>query len=738
MSEKKADGLRQATGHKTMGRRIRSGCRRHSGEVHGINAKRIITMSFLLVAAFLAISVSTVRTMVSPLGLINAAPPAHAADVRSIRAGATTIWGHRPHMKQVGVQLTTIAETAPANSQQVEALLIDSLSGVTVRIENGRVVAIIGAIRHRGVLRIETPAGSFDLENPILTFDPTLTTARLVNGARVPADTPSLVLDDLSVQYRIVDNQVIISTDNVRLSAAWAHANGVVSAASLSIAGVLITLDAGQGMAKPAEAFEPSRTSDTSGSTGRGAIGPDIIVMKIPNILSYGSTMTCSESGHPCSIDESSGISDCRTCSVRGCACQTDADCKTCTVSGEPCFDDLECGGTETCDVVESCIPSGDSCNVPVSAFSIATRSCNIGDEDADWNASTNAHPVISQNMFRLKDGRFEQIGMAWVKHGFASINLDDSCGDCQLPQNPSSQFLYVGCSDPYSTSLNGEQANMGPRSQIDAHTGVFPFPYTRPCEDLDPVIARRLQVHDADLDTAQNDGALYFVEAQYVAADEAQAGNGDNTVSYRRIFVQSLMAAMSPTMLTQQQKAGIRAWADTDPDVIEVEIRVPGEGLLVLASKTTELGNGAWRYEYALQNVNSARSIQSFSLPLPDAAEITEMGFHDVDYHSGEPFDGTDWVAQVTPDAIAWATDTYAENANANALRWGTLYNFRFTTNAEPAMTTLTLGLFRPGSPQTFTVTVPGPALDLIDCNDNLIADSCDVDCQAEGCDPP
>ncbi|HIC23220.1 MAG TPA: hypothetical protein EYO84_07335, partial [Planctomycetes bacterium] len=49
-------------------------------------------------------------------------------------------------------------------------------------------------------------------------------------------------------------------------------------------------------------------------------------------------------------------------------------------------------------------------------AFSVGTTSCNIGTEELDWIASTNNHPVIGQNMFRLKDGTFEQIGMSWLK----------------------------------------------------------------------------------------------------------------------------------------------------------------------------------------------------------------------------------------------------------------------------------------------------------------------------------
>ncbi len=47
-----------------------------------------------------------------------------------------------------------------------------------------------------------------------------------------------------------------------------------------------------------------------------------------------------------------------------------------------------------------------------IAAYSIGTTSCNIGDMNLDWFAATSNHPVIGQNFYRYRDGRFEQIGM--------------------------------------------------------------------------------------------------------------------------------------------------------------------------------------------------------------------------------------------------------------------------------------------------------------------------------------
>ncbi len=151
----------------------------------------------------------------------------------------------------------------------------------------------------------------------------------------------------------------------------------------------------------------------------------------------------------------------------------------------------------------------------------------------------------------------------------------------------------------------------------------------------------------------------------------------------------------------------------NADSAVVETKAQIPGEGLFILAAKVTDLATGNWRYEYALQNVNSDRSGKSFSVPLPFGMSLSDIGFHDVDYHSGEPYSGTDWEPGIAEHAIAWSTEDYATNPNANALRWGTLYNFRFESNAPPGSTTATLALFKPGSPSSIAIKTVGPIID-------------------------
>ena len=112
--------------------------------------------------------------------------------------------------------------------------------------------------------------------------------------------------------------------------------------------------------------------------------------------------------------------------------------------------------------------------------------------------AASHAHPVIAQNLFRLTDGKFEQVGMSWLKHGYISLNTPDSdCGDCEFPTHGGDQ-LGVGCTDAYGSGLNGSRP-LGQRSEVNATTGVFPFPATE--VTFSTAVDQRLRVPVTDVE---------------------------------------------------------------------------------------------------------------------------------------------------------------------------------------------------------------------------------------------
>ncbi|MFQ5589967.1 MAG: EF-hand domain-containing protein [Phycisphaerae bacterium] len=377
-----------------------------------------------------------------------------------------------------------------------------------------------------------------------------------------------------------------------------------------------------------------------------------------------------------------------------------------------------------------------------ITGCAIGTTACNIGTARASWISYTNQHPVIVQNAYRLMDDRFEQIGLSWVKHGFYAV-AQSLCTACEDITDGSE--LGVGCSDPYSATLNGIQTNMSPRSTVNANTGYFPYPWDTPPPES--VIDRRLQIHNSDLDPELNPGARYFVQGHYVTPGDAAARTHNNNASYReasavRLPTGELTLSFSESADTQRGQPALRAWQDVDNSVHETDLQIPNEGLFILSSKAIALGDGVWRYEYALQNLNSDRSAMSFTVPLPDRPHVTRIGFHDVDYHSGEPYDSSDWAVSLSAGSIRWSTDGFETNENANALRWGTVYNFRFHVNAPPTLIPLTIGLFKPpehpDDPTAISGLAWGPALAMIDCNGNGVADACDLSCPAPGCPTP
>jgi len=168
----------------------------------------------------------------------------------------------------------------------------------------------------------------------------------------------------------------------------------------------------------------------------------------------------------------------------------------------------------------------------------------------------------------------------------------------------------------------------------------------------------------------------------------------------------------------TVQQKPAIYAWQDhglgvntPDPDVQIDAIDVPDDGRFLVGYKAWQVGEDLWHYEYAIHNLNSDRSGQAFEVPIPAGVEVTNVEFHGVRHHSGEPYSSANWTWETVPGGIRWFTRTYAETENANALRWGTMFNFRFEANAPPQQVEATLTLFKPGDVPSMAIATLGPA---------------------------
>lgn len=345
-----------------------------------------------------------------------------------------------------------------------------------------------------------------------------------------------------------------------------------------------------------------------------------------------------------------------------------------------------------------------------VRAYSVGSETCNIGDADVDWiNRGTPAH---AWNIYRLHDGRLTQVGMSFARR-FCCAIATSGCG--MTCNGNSGDVLGVGCRDVSGASFAGSQTALSPRSSIDAFAGIFlDFPAR-----TGDAIFRRLQAAETDLDPALNPGALYFLEGVYVGTDDAVAGNALNNAGHRR-FTVAPGFMIQPTGVIEPELPAISTWRANgmgvgvpDPRVQDVIVDVPGEGRFHVASKVTELAPMRFLYDYAVFNLNSDRAAGSFAVHVAPNVLIENAGFHAPAYHSDEVYDNTPWEFD-TPGGLRWSsTQTYGENPNANALRWGTMYNFWFESNRHPTLGSASLGLFKPHTPQSVSFNVQAPIAD-------------------------
>lgn len=352
-------------------------------------------------------------------------------------------------------------------------------------------------------------------------------------------------------------------------------------------------------------------------------------------------------------------------------------------------------------------------------AMALGSAACNPGTANVIWTNQNNSnqHPVISTSMYRLKDGIIEQMGYAWMKHGWAS-GTETWCDYC--PTTGVFPYLIPGCTDSYDVPQNGTQSILGPRSEINPTTGFFPYPPANPNNIVDST-TRRIRVPQASIDPALNPGARYFAELHYVAADDAAAGNAMNNASYRQI---SFATANSPPAFagqTQRTKPAILAWGDNEPGVTAVPVDTIEGGYQTrywIASKATQTSPGQWRYVYAVFNLNSNRAAAGLVLPKYPGVQVSGASIRIPPAHPGEIYSTTPWAATSDASTFGWmCTQTHAQNPDANALHWGIMYTMIINANTPPTSGPAKLKLFAPptfgdpSEPMELTVSIPVPS---------------------------
>jgi hypothetical protein len=366
-------------------------------------------------------------------------------------------------------------------------------------------------------------------------------------------------------------------------------------------------------------------------------------------------------------------------------------------------------------------------------AYAFDSYTCNIGTQNLRWGGSWQGSPALAMNLYRINDGRMVQIGLSWCKQACCAA-ASTGCGTCN---GTGGTMLGVGCRDVYGANYNGGQTRLAPRSQINAFTGAMTLAPTTTGD----AIYKRLQVDNKDVDPTIP-GSIFIGEGVYVANDDAPVGNHYNNATWKQMTVHPTSRDLTPVGAAHIGEPAIYAWralggpnGTEDASVNIFPVDIPGEGRVYLGAKVSELPNGEYLYTYALYNLNSDKSIRSFSFPFSNNANLKNVGQNLPKYHSGEPYLNVNWTLTRENRTLSFATpQTYEQQPNTSALRWGTMYTFWFVSDAAPRYDgTVTLGVFKPHTVPSVEVTgvaVPGPTCGTADFNrDSEVGTDADIE---------
>ncbi|MCB1560304.1 MAG: hypothetical protein KDI75_04305 [Xanthomonadales bacterium] len=345
-------------------------------------------------------------------------------------------------------------------------------------------------------------------------------------------------------------------------------------------------------------------------------------------------------------------------------------------------------------------------------------------------------HPYLIWNLYRLDaDGSIRQIGRSGAKHAFATAN--EYCND----YTHYGSILGPGCSDLYNVHSNECERFLGPRSEIIPKTGQWGRcgsiqdpdcnPATNPVTGFTCVAAPdspardkysyRLRARESAIDMGLHPGSRWMMEAWYVVRDDQ---NIHNTMGSREVFPaysntlsRWQMGLPGPFVLgsvldrwladAAANESTHRAVADT------------AEGEITVAVRISRLGDGRFRYDYAVMNFDFARAqtdtmteepnlritsshgLDGAAVELVSGASVEESLFDDGNSEAADDWaasaitGGWQWMAPATPDA---------------ELEWGQLRFFRLISSDWPGSGSMTLQVAGGGMPASYAVTVPAP----------------------------
>ncbi|MCA9292292.1 MAG: hypothetical protein KDA20_00600 [Phycisphaerales bacterium] len=364
---------------------------------------------------------------------------------------------------------------------------------------------------------------------------------------------------------------------------------------------------------------------------------------------------------------------------------------------------------------------NGGNLSGAATGFTLGTTSWNVGQAQLLWEQMPDPdHPKITVQVYRLKDGRFENIANHWIKHGFFALS-SQQCSDAALSncQGTNGTRLGLACTDTYSPGLNA--GSLGPRYEVNPWSGAWSYTGSIHQTGGRPNYtgATNMQLPDADVNPALNPGARYFFEAYYVSGDDICVYNN---ASYKEFFVNSF-GGSGPSVSEESDRftpphqmfAILDAW--TGATLTEIAEQIPvvegvsPDGRAIVGCNVTDLGGGQWRYDYTIMNVDMDRQIDQFWIDLRPNVNVTDLYFHAPLSHEetltyefsnasqGPPRDNDAWTGVVETDKVRWFTDAHQAGVSSNPIGWGTAYSFGFTADTAPKSGSMGVTAYKDGT---------------------------------------
>lgn len=317
----------------------------------------------------------------------------------------------------------------------------------------------------------------------------------------------------------------------------------------------------------------------------------------------------------------------------------------------------------------------------------------NVGTANVPWQArfsgnfppyNTDQHPYLVWALFREVGGVFEPLAYSDVKHAFLTINSNCSPGACRI-----GSVLGLGCEDVYGVGTNG--THLAPRAEILPHAGTwahcnFPAPNTPSHFDQvapfcsqdnsggnEGTLVHRLVASDAELGVA---GANYYFTSWYVVRDDI---NIFNSMGWRRI-VPTLNGNNWSFALSGPYRQGSVLNAFVDPanqtqSRLNATFTDPAAGSVQIAATATDLGDGRFRYVYALMNHDFDPKVRAMTLPMGANLTIEQPTF----------LDGDEDATNTWMRSVGIGEQTWVSPVSSARLAWGTAITITYIANGSP-----------------------------------------------------